>query len=177
MRSIGGSRVIDRVAGALALVTTELIVVSNAADAAEWIPGIRVVRDTRPERGSLVGIHTALTAAAASVLVVAWDMPFVNRVLLETIRDRLVRSTYAAVPEGPHGLEGLCAAYTSACIPAIEVGFDIGDLRISAMLSRLPAFERISEEDTATAGDPRRLFFNVNTADDLAEAERLAVTL
>ena len=47
-------------------------------------PAFRVRRDTRRERGSVVGIHTAIADAAAGdiVLVVAWDMPFVSAHLL-----------------------------------------------------------------------------------------------
>jgi hypothetical protein len=42
------------------------------------------------------------------------------------------------------------------------------------MLARLPSYERVSLAEVARVGDPAKLFFNVNTADDLATAERLA---
>ena len=40
---------------------------------------------------------------------------------------------------------------------------------LSRMLERLPEFENVSVTDVATVGDPARLFFNVNSAADLAE--------
>src|SRR2546428_649003 len=95
LQTVGGRRIVDRVASALDGVATEIMIVSNAEDAADWIPGIRVVHDLRPERGSLVGIHAAISHARAPVLVVAWDMPFVTRALLSTIRDRTYDATSA----------------------------------------------------------------------------------
>jgi molybdopterin-guanine dinucleotide biosynthesis protein A len=156
-------------------VTTELVVVSNAPDAESWLPEARVVRDARSERGSLVGIHSALTSTTDGALVVAWDMPFVTTALLTMIRTRLDRSGYAAVPSGLHGLEGLCAGYTTACLTTINAALDEGDLRVGSMLARLPSFDAIPLADLESAGDPSRLFFNVNTPRDLEVAEQMAL--
>ena len=174
LRPVGGLRMIDRVANALGSVATEMIIVSNMPGAADWLPGVNAVADFRPERGSLVGIHTALARTRETVLVVAWDMPFVNAELLGLIRDRSATASFATVPEGPSGLEPFCAAYATACLPFIEAALDGGDLRLSALLARLPSVERVANEAVWRAGDPARLFLNVNDAADLAKAERLA---
>jgi molybdopterin-guanine dinucleotide biosynthesis protein A len=172
--SVGGQRIIDRIAAALRPVTSAVVVVSNSTDAESWLPGARVVRDTRTERGSLVGIHAALGHATDGAIVVAWDMPFVTSALLFVIRDRLEMSAYAAVPAGPYGVEGLCAGYRTACRPTIDAALDAGDLRVSAMLARLPARDVIRVSEVEAIGDPARLFFNVNTPQDLELAERMA---
>jgi molybdopterin-guanine dinucleotide biosynthesis protein A len=151
-------------------------VISNDPDAAQWLFGVPAVADVRPERGSLVGIHSALTHAGGDVLVVAWDMPFVSGGLLELLRARRATARYAVIPEGPRGPDPFCAIYTRDCLPIIEAALDAGDLRLSRLIDRLPSVERISSRDIRAIGEPARLLFNVNTARDLAVAERLAGT-
>jgi molybdopterin-guanine dinucleotide biosynthesis protein A len=172
---VAGRRIIDRVVDALRPVTSQVVLASNAPDATRWLPGVRAIPDVRSERGSLVGIHTALAHAGPDdVLVVAWDMPFVTDRLLQLICDCAHHTTFAAVPEGPTGLEPLCAVYRPSALPFIVGAIEAGDLRMTNLLDRLPSFEKISPAAIATVGDPARLFFNVNSADDLAAAERMA---
>lgn len=154
--------------------THDLIVVSNANDAGSWLPGVPVVGDVRSERGSLVGIHTALTRAADDVLVVAWDMPFVTGELLQLVRDRGRHAMFAAVPESLTGLEPMCALYTSNALSIVTAAVDAGNLRLMHMVAALPSLERIGLSDVSAVGAPERLFFNVNTPTDLAAAERMA---
>ena len=173
LRTVGGRRIIDRVGNALRAVTSELILLSNADDAEQWLPGVTVVRDARPERGSLVGLHTALTYTSSPILVVAWDMPFVTSKLLELIVSRSVHEPFATLPTGTEGPEPFCAAYAPACVPFVEAALDAGDLRMSSMLQRLPSTTLIAANELANVGDRVRLFFNVNTPHDLAVAEEM----
>jgi molybdopterin-guanine dinucleotide biosynthesis protein A len=152
-------------------VTDELLLISNSTEASDWLPGARLVADTRIERGSLVGLHTALSHAPHGVLVVAWDMPFVTVELLRVIVDRSAGAEYATVPHGVTGPEPFCAAYTEACLPFIEAALDANDFRLSSFLARLPEVEHVRLDEVARIGDPARLFFNVNSAADLATAE------
>jgi molybdopterin-guanine dinucleotide biosynthesis protein A len=176
LATVGGVRIIDRVANALRAVAPELILVSNAADAAHWMPGVAVARDARPERGSLVGLHTALSSSTASdgALVVAWDMPFITAALLSLIIEAKGDGAFAVVPEGPSGLEPMCAFYSRRCLPAIDAAIDGGDLRLSSFIERLSNVRRVVRSAVARVGDPLRLFFNVNTPGDLAAAEAMA---
>jgi molybdopterin-guanine dinucleotide biosynthesis protein A len=135
---------------------------------------VRVIPDAHRKQGSLVGIHAALSYARQPILLVAWDMPFITRELLELLRDRSARSKFATVPVGPSGLEPFCAVYAPECLPGIESGLAADDLRLSRMFERLPEYERVEPADVAAVGDPTRLFFNVNDANDLAAAERMA---
>jgi molybdopterin-guanine dinucleotide biosynthesis protein A len=167
---VGGIRVIDRVAAALRVVTSELIVVSNDDQAEEWVPGARVVRDLRPERGSLVGIHAAIAGAKRPVLVVAWDMPFVTWELLALIRYRARRARYAVIPDSGGQLEPCCAWYSSAALPTVEALLDEGDLRLESLVRRLPSHEVVGVNEIAAVGDPAQLFTNVNSPEELARA-------
>ena len=176
LRLVGGIRIIDRVASAIRAVTPNLVLVANAPDAAHWLAHIPVRRDTRPERGSVVGVHTAIatTRAGDTALVVAWDMPFVSPELLALLLTRVREGAAAAFPEGPDGPEPFCAAYTDACLPHIERAIGRGDFRMSSVVASLPNAARVDLTEVRRFGDPSRLFFNVNTEDDLAAAERMA---
>jgi molybdopterin-guanine dinucleotide biosynthesis protein A len=173
---VGGVRIIDRVASAIRAVTTEVVLVANARDAEQWLAGVPVHRDTRPERGSVVGVHTAIATARARdvVLVVAWDMPFVSADLLSLLATRVRDGAFAAFPEGPSGPEPFCAAYTAACLPDIERAIARGDFRMASVVAALPNATRVGLAEVRRFGDPAKLFFNVNTTADLETAERMA---
>ena len=153
--------------------TKDVVLISNSAEADHWLSGVRVVRDVRPERGSLVGIHTALSVTGIRTLVLAWDMPFITPELLEFLVERSEGERFAVIPESPSGLEPFCALFTPACLPLIEQAIDEGDLRATALPFRFPSFTRVPSSDIAVIDDPARLFFNVNSAADLAKAEAM----
>jgi molybdopterin-guanine dinucleotide biosynthesis protein A len=171
---VGGERILDRLVAECERAFSALpLLVANAADAPSWRPDLRVVPDTRTGLGSLGGIYTAVVEAPAPVVCVAWDMPFVTAELLRALGAGLAEHD-AFLPEsdGRRGVEPLCAAYGPACAEAIAASLDAGDLRAIGFHSRvrmgvLP-LARVRE-----LGDPTRLFFNVNTADELARAEAL----
>ncbi len=174
LEAVGGVRILDRLVAAFEeAFSVAPILIANAADAATWRPDLRVVADVRPGMGSLGGIYTAILAAPAPVVLAAWDMPFVSTGLLRALADGL-RDADACLPEsnGPRGLEPLCAAYGPACGPAIEASLEAGDLRAVGFHDRIKV-GILSTTRVRTLGDPAALFFNVNTADDLAEADRL----
>ncbi len=138
LRRVGGIRIIDRVASAIRAVTPEIVLVTNAPDADQWLAGVPVHRDLRSERGSLVGIHTAIASIPADgiALVVAWDMPFVSAGLLSLLTRRVREGASAAIPESPAGPEPFCAAYTPACLVDIERAIARGDFRMSSIVDR-----------------------------------------
>lgn len=154
----------------------EIVLLANDPDAASWLPGTRVVRDDdTSHRGSLVGLRTALSAADGDdVLLVAWDMPFVTRALLRLLVSLQSRPVYAVVPEVDGRLEPLCAVYSGRCLGTVERRLAEGELRMGALIDDLPVVRRVGRGELSRFGDPARLFFNVNTADDLAAAERMA---
>jgi molybdopterin-guanine dinucleotide biosynthesis protein A len=179
LERVGGQRVIDRVARALAETTDELLLIANDPAAAAWLPGVRVAGDVRPGCGSLGGIHAALVHAGGPALVVAWDMPFVPAPLLAALRALGERGgTDAAVPESDsrRGVEPLCAYYTPACIAPIERCLDADDRRVIGFYDDVRV-ARLAADAVRRHGDPARLFMNVNTPDELALAERHVSTL
>jgi molybdopterin-guanine dinucleotide biosynthesis protein A len=174
LERVGGQRIIDRLATMFEeALGAPPILVANAPDAATWRPGLRVVADVSPGAGSVGGIYTAVLAAPTPVVCVAWDMPFVTAPLVQALVAGLA-GVDACLPEsgGPRGLEPLCAAYGPAVGPAIAGALAAGDRRAVGFHDRIKV-GILSSERVRAFGDPAVLFFNVNTADDLAEADRL----
>ncbi len=174
LERVGGTRILDHVVSALREATGDApVLVANTSDAETWQPGLKVVRDVLPQRGSLGGIYTAVTNAEGPALVLAWDMPFVPVPLLKA----LVAGADGCdvfLPESgsKRGLEPLCGVYGPACGPAIRESLEREDYRAigfhpSVRVGRLPL------EEVSRFGDPALLFYNVNTAEELAEAEAM----
>ena len=174
---VGGRRILDRVVETLERATgMPPTIIANAPDAASWRPDLRVVPDVLPGQGSLGGILTAVELLAP-VVCVAWDMPFVPSGLVAALGGRLADAD-AALPESDsrRGVEPLCAAYGSACGPAIRAALERGEARAVGFHPYVRV-ARLPREDVLQYGDPDVLFFNVNTPDDLERAERLCRSL
>jgi molybdopterin-guanine dinucleotide biosynthesis protein A len=149
------------------------LLVANAPDAATWRPDLRVIPDIRPGLGSLGGIFTAVVETPAPVVCVAWDMPFVSVPLVQALADGLAgHDAMLAESDGRRGVEPLCAAYGPACRDAIAATLDAGDLRAIGFHPRI-SVGILPLSEVRRFGDPALLFFNVNTADDLARADGL----
>jgi molybdopterin-guanine dinucleotide biosynthesis protein A len=100
-------------------------------------------------------------------------MPFVSVPLIRRLADGLARhDAFLPQSDGRRGVEPLCAAYGPACGPAIAASLDAGDLRAIGFHARI-GVGILPLAEVARQGDPALLFFNVNTADDLAQADEL----
>lgn len=174
LERIGDERILDRLVTTLtAALGGSPLLIANAPDAGEWSPGLTVVPDVLPGIGALGGLLTAVERSPAPVVVVAWDMPFVPAGLLRRLAEGIDGSD-ACLPAspGPRGLEPMCAAYGPAAGPAIRAAIAAGRREAVAFHSALKIGILTSAEVRAY-GDPAFMFFNVNSSDDLAEAERL----
>jgi molybdopterin-guanine dinucleotide biosynthesis protein A len=171
---VGGERILDRLARTLEAALGERpLLVANAPEAPEWRPDLQTVSDVRPGLGALGGIYTAVVESPAPVVCVAWDMPFVSESLVQSLAEGLGKAD-AVLPQsdGRRGVEPLCAAYGPACREAIAASLAENDLRAIAFHSRIRV-SILPLDQVRTFADPELLFFNVNTADDLARADEL----
>lgn len=175
---VGGRRVIDRVAGALRSVTTEIVLAANDPAAGSWLPGVAVLADRIPDAGGLAGVEAAL-ARGTNALVVAWDMPFVPTKALDAIV-AMAREHDAdvVVPESisPYGFEPFCAYYAARVAGELASFLKSGSRAPRDFLARLSRVRRVPLKTVEGFGDPRRLFLSVNTAEDLAAARAAADT-
>src|SRR5689334_1929624 len=152
---VGGRTIVDRVALALRAVCDDLLLIANVADVQRWgqAANVRVEPDVRSERGSLVGVHSALTHAKSAVLVVAWDMPFISRPLLELLRREGEATECAVVPETSRGLEPLCAYYPTSALQIATRLLDAREMRLTAFVDALPCVRRLEASQFSVSGD------------------------
>ena len=170
---VGGRRILDRLVEAFVVALGRLpLLVANAPEAAGWRTDLRVVPDVRPGAGSLGGLYTAVLEAPAPVVCVAWDMPFVPPELVRLLAAGLDHAD-VCIPAsgGRRGLEPLCAGYGPACGPAMAQALQRGDLRAVAFHEAVRV-RVLPEPDLRrlVGTEPERLWFNVNTAEDLVRA-------
>ena len=130
-------------------------------------------RDILPNKGSLGGIYTALVKAEnPNVLVLACDTPFVNSSLLELMIAQMDEDIDIVVPTVAGYPQGLHAIYKKTCIAAIERQLSADRLKIIRFYSQMRV--RYLDESDYAAIDPRgRSFANINTPEELAEAQHL----
>jgi molybdopterin-guanine dinucleotide biosynthesis protein A len=139
-----------------------------------WVRDAAIAPDVLSVRASITGIHAAITAAASDIVAIAWDMPFVPSALVATLIQRLGDRVPAVVPVVDGMPEPLCAAYSRSVADPIAEAVDAGIYRNSDVLERLPGVVWLEESELRRFGDPRLMFFNVNTPTDLIEAEEIA---
>lgn len=165
--------------GSLAPVVDERIIVGERPEYRDY--EVPVVPDRYPDAGTLGGIATALAAARHEwVLVVACDMPFLNRDLLTAMLE-LPRDTDVIVPtvEGARGgqrgrqtFQTLHALYRSSCLAPIEACIAADRLRVISFFDEVRV-ERIPEAWTRELDPELRSFMNVNRPEELEQARAL----
>ena len=128
----------------------------------------RVLSEPSEPRHPLTGLVTALGASAGrGVVAVACDMPLVPARFLSWLAQL---EEPVAVCEVGGRLEPLLGRYSPGACDALAEARDAGMALRDAVRSLDPLV--IAEDRISRFGDPRRIVFNVNTPDDLAEAER-----
>lgn len=137
--------------------------------------GLRTVADRLPGRGPLAGFHAGLEAAGDGFhVVIACDQPFFEPEALQYLLRRARREPLdAVVPEACGRLQVLQAAYHSRVASAAEQMLQAGELTVYQLLHRL-RWQAVPERELRAFGDPARMFFNVNTPEDLAAARAWA---
>ncbi|MEW5938315.1 MAG: molybdenum cofactor guanylyltransferase [Chloroflexota bacterium] len=154
-----------------------------------WNPRLappRLIPDLVPGRGALGGLYTALASAAGeTVAVVACDMPFASASLLEAAARIMVQEEADVVigrvvsPEGSagrsEGYEPFHAVYRrETCAAAIRSAIEADKWKVIAWFPSVRVRE-LSAEEIAKLDPSGLCFWNVNTPEEFAEAERLAL--
>lgn len=164
LRIDDGKTLIERVVSNLAVLSDDLVVVSNTPELYADLPA-RHTGDIFPGKGPLAGLHAGLSVAYHPwSFVVACDMPLVDRRLVRYMV-LLSAGHQAVVPRVEGQPEPLHALYSKEALPAIEQRLEAGDLRV---ISFYPAIQvRYVEPQEWAIFDPeRRSFANANTLED-----------
>lgn len=166
---LAGLPMIQHVLARLEGLGDEMLVTTNNEEL-EFLD-LPLIPDEEPGAGALYGLRTALQAARGdTVLVVACDMPFVNRLLLEHLVELSAKAD-VVVPRWNDRYQTLQSVYArKKCLKAVEDALESGEQR---MISFYPQVKvRIVPPEEVGEYDPTgSSFFNVNTPEDLSKAE------
>lgn len=118
------------------------------------------------DHGPLGGIHSALAnARSPHVLIVACDMPWLNRDLLDYLVG-LRQTADVIVPRWQKFPEPLHAVYSKTCLGPIEKNLEAGNLKITRFFSDVAV--RFVDRDEIVRFDPQgRSFTNINRPQDI----------
>jgi molybdopterin-guanine dinucleotide biosynthesis protein A len=166
--SLDGKTLLARALEVARLVTADVRIVGDAAKFGAFAP---VVEDVFRECGPLGGIHAALRASAAELnLMLAVDLPFVSRALLEYLITR-ARSADAIVTVARAGgrWQPLCAIYRREFVDVAEKALRQGRYKIDSLFDA-PRTQAIEEDELKGRGFSAKMFRNLNTLEELSAA-------
>jgi molybdopterin-guanine dinucleotide biosynthesis protein A len=147
----------------------ELILITNKPDDYAHL-NLPLFGDVYPDHGSLGGIYTAVYYAThPHTLVVACDMPWLNRPLLEHMLG-LRQMADVIVPRWQQYPEPLHAIYSKACLAAIEEKLREKRLKITAFFSQVKV-HFVEREVIARFDADGRSFANINTPEELEDRQ------
>jgi len=173
-----GRPLIQRVIERLSPVADELIVTTNRPEDYAFLD-LRLTSDLKLGRGALGGLYTAIASATHPIVaVVACDMPFASGTLLEAASRLLVEEEAdVVIAKSDEGYEPLHAVYRrKTCLPAIEAAIDADQWKVIAWFPQVKV--RVLTPDEFKRYDTLGLaFWNVNTPEEFAEAERITLSL
>ena len=178
MRTIGGRTILDRVIARLKPQCDGLILNANGDPARFAAFGLPVIADTVADfPGPLAGILAALDWTATSrpdvewILSAAADCPFLPRDLVARLhRARIAEGAQLAVAASNGQSHPVIGLWSVSLREELRHALVVEDIR---KIDRWTARYRLA---TVTwPAEPLDPFFNANTMDDIAEAERLAV--
>ena len=169
---LGGGRLADAALAALRASCDDVVIAANDHTAEFWFREHPVVRDSEAGRGALGALETALLAGdGATVVVCAWDMPFVTADILDRLAQVVEDGASCCVPvHADASSEPLCAAYAPSCAAIATALLARGERSAQALWREVAGVEW-SVDAMLTPERAARAFFNVNTPDDLRLAE------
>lgn len=173
-----GQPLVSRVLSRVARLPDEILVTTNDPSSYSFL-GVPLITDLYPGRGALGGLYSALFAAFSPIVgVVACDMPFVSPNMLSAQRDKLLASKAdLVIPLTNAGLEPFHAVYRrETCLPAIEAALKDGKQRVDSWFSQVKLVY-FTHDEIRMYAPYEKAFFNINTFEDLIEAQEIALHL
>ena len=173
LETIGNRNLLEQAILQVSPLCNDIIIVTAQEQALHHIyPKSRVVTDIFPLTGPLGGIYSGLKNSYSLYnLVVACDMPFLNRELLGYLLQIAVDFDLV-VPRVGKNLEPLHAVYARSCIKPIEDMIKQNNLSANRLAKSVKT--RYVETDEIDRFDPEHMsFININTEADLEKAREL----
>lgn len=144
----------------------DVLVVTGTERRYQELLTVPIFSDEIRNIGPLGGLYTGLKHARFPYsLAIACDMPFVNRAVIDLLKDNAEGSVKAVVPSIQNHRVPTCALYHKDCLSVIEKLQAQGRFSLQALLDSIPI--KILSEDELRAVDPTlRSFVNINTQAD-----------
>jgi molybdopterin-guanine dinucleotide biosynthesis protein A len=170
---VGGTPIVERVLDVVLPISEQVVIVDNDDSLANY--GVQVVPDVETRAGPLTALYSGLVALGQPLcLVVACDMPFLNRELLRWLGDQAAGYD-VVMPMIDGRMDPMHAVYRrESCVEAIARALARGEQRMTSYLGELRVRE-VTEAELRTHDPELRSFFNINTPEDLDLARRLTV--
>jgi molybdenum cofactor guanylyltransferase len=165
----GGRTLLARALEVCRTITSEVRIIGDRKKFALFAP---VVEDVFSGCGPLAGIQAGLQASQTDWNVfLAVDLPFVSPALLHFLVAQARESgAIVTVPQAGKGFQPLCAVYHRCFAEAAETALRAGRYKIDALFD--PALTHpVGEQDLRSAGFSPEVFRNLNTPEELAEAQ------
>ena len=163
-----GKPLIEHVLESVSGLGDEQIIITNTPGRYRYL-GLPLYSDIYEGFGPLGGLHAALAQARhRHLLVVACDMPWLDRDLLEYMVS-LRATADVVVPRWTKYPEPLHAVYSKACLEPVTASLQARTLKLIAFYGQVQV-RYLDREVLSTFDASGRSFANINTPEDLLEA-------
>jgi molybdopterin-guanine dinucleotide biosynthesis protein A len=167
-RSLGGRRLIDRALEQAKRWSGTVVIAVREESQVEPVDAVLISDDMDvggPLGGLIAGLRFARDAGCEFLLTIPADMPFLPADLLERLDQEIGDGGSALASSGGH-MHPVCGLWRSSSLDRIPDYVASGQRSLKGFAETIGCVEI---EWPAVPHDP---FFNINSADDLAEAER-----
>lgn len=169
---VGAQRIFDRIYDVFRDLFQDIILVTNDPLAyLEW--DLTVVTDLFPVQSSLTGIHAGLFFMTTPyAFCVACDTPFIKKNLIQAILDNIEPRIDIVTPVTSEGFQPLCSVYSRQCLKPIARQLEKQELKIDRIFNKVRT-KKLSEAILRQQDPDLISFYNINTPEDLAQAEEM----
>lgn len=171
--SFGGQTLVQLAVDKLRDILAEVTVVLSGCDELN-LRDAQIVMDKEKDRGPLMGILTGLQGLRTAYgLVLACDLPLISVEVLSHLGNKVDGEIDMVVPRWGGRVEPLAGIYSKRCLPFLEDMINKERLAPKRLLSETDLrINFVEEEELSLFGEPKLLFFNVNTKEELCEAQK-----
>ena len=156
---------------------SQVFAVASGAEQVSICPGIRLLPDQQDIQGPIAGLHAAINfgieIGAQYVMIMPCDTPFLPDNLLDILYAE-IGVAMAALSQHAGRIHPACSLWHTDVFPLFPEYLAAGRRSLIGFAEFSGHVTAEIPAATAATIDP---FFNINTGDDLAEAERILANL
>lgn len=170
--SLGSETFLEKIYNTVSPIFSEILLATREPQLYKDI-NAKIVNDIFYTRSPLTGIHAGLVYANYDkAFVIACDMPFVNRKVIQRLVVQASTKYDVIVPKKGPFYEPLCAVYSKRCIKSIEYLLANNKVKISNLFEMVRTKE-ISTELLEDIDPELNSFININNLNDVQKIQNL----